>query len=425
LAGRIARPCPLLHSTPEDAQHIFGFHDLCPWDADDRALALLRIPRPPAGIPDAGDVAEIALWDPTAGEMRKLGETTAWNWQQGARLQWLPGATDVLIHNACRDGRLVALRLDGRTGDAEPLPFTVYAISPDGRRALSPNFARLHAHWRPYGYAGGAAADADHPAPAGDGLHLLDLESGRVTLLVSLAELAAFRGDGLPKDRPHFVSHPTFSPSGRRICFFHRFFTPEGALYTRLIAAEADGSDLRLLAEESCSHFDWLDDDTLIAWARKLPTGLAAARRRGWLASPLLRPAIRLARQLKPGLKQQFLGQAYLRLSVAGEAPPTPVGRGVLEEDGHPQFSADRRWMLTDTYADSGRQQTLILYDMAAGTRYDIGRFHAPPAFVGDIKCDLHPRWDRANRRVCIDSAHTGSRQVHIVDAGPALDAAD
>ncbi|MHA1112877.1 MAG: hypothetical protein ACTSRY_00020 [Alphaproteobacteria bacterium] len=424
MAGRIARPCPVLHSTPEDAQHIFGFHDLCPWDADDRALALLRIPRPPAGIPGAEDIAEIVLWDPVAGATRKLGETTAWNWQQGARMQWLPGATDVLIHNARIDGRLVAIRREIATGAADPLPFTVYSLSPDGKRALSPNFARLHAHWRPYGYAGGSAPDANAPIPAGDGLYLLDMDSGRVDLLISIADLASFRGDGLQTTLPQFVSHPTFSPSGKRICFFHRFFTPEGALYTRLIAAEADGSGLRLLAEESCSHFDWLDDDTIVAWARRLPSGLAAARRRGWLASPLLRPAIRLARNLKPGLKQQLLGQSYLRLSVAGAAPPEPVGRGILDEDGHPQFSTDRRWMLTDTYADSGRTQTLILYDMTAGDRYDIGGFHAPPALTGDLKCDLHPRWNRANRLICIDSAHLGTRQVHIVDAGPVLDAA-
>lgn len=73
--------------------------------------------------------------------------------------------------------------------------------------------------------------------------------------------------------------------------------------------------------------------------------------------------------------------------------------------------------MLTDTYANSDGLQTLILFDMKAGARIDIGHFnHNPGSTDSDLKCDLHPRWNRAGTQVCIDAARGGTRQCLIVD---------
>jgi hypothetical protein len=46
----------------------------------------------------------------------------------------------------------------------------------------------------------------------------------------------------------------------------------------------------------------------------------------------------------------------------------------------------------------------------------DIGRFFAPRELYEEIRCDLHPRWSRDGTQVCIDSAHEGSRQMHVLD---------
>ena len=39
-----------------------------------------------------------------------------------------------------------------------------------------------------------------------------------------------------------------------------------------------------------------------------------------------------------------------------------------------------------------------------------------------DVRCDLHPRWNRHDRWIAFDSVHEGSRQVYALDAGPAGD---
>ena len=73
------------------------------------------------------------------------------------------------------------------------LPRPVYAISHDGRQALSLNFARLH-HQRPgYGYAGLPDPWLDLPEPEDDGIYQMDLESGESRLILSVAQAARLR----------------------------------------------------------------------------------------------------------------------------------------------------------------------------------------------------------------------------------------
>ena len=59
-------------------------------------------------------------------------------------------------------------------------------------------------------------------------------------------------------------------------------------------------------------------------------------------------------------------------------------------------------------------------YRWPDGPGIDIGQFYSPPELTGDLRCDLHPRWNRAGDQVCIDSAHEpgGLRQVYIIDVG-------
>ena len=424
MARHTEQLCAVIHETPATAAHFFGFHDLCPWDAANEQLAILRVDPGLRRVPGGDDVAELCLWEPAAGRVTPIAETRAWNWQQGARQQWLPGGGRRLAYNALVAGELVGIVHDVESGDARTLPFTLSAISPDGRASLSPHFARLARYWPAYGYPGAAAPGIDDPSPESDGLWRMDLATAKVDLVVSIAQAAALDDGKPPHGAFHFVAHPSFSPSGSRMCFLHRYFTADRALYSRLIVGRPDGAGLVVVAEEKVSHFDWCDEDTILVWARSAPAGLAAARRGGLLAAAPIMPIVRLARKLRPGLKQMLLDERYVLIDVTAPARKTPVGKGVLEQDGHPMYSADRRWILTDTYPDRSRVQTLILYHTESGRRIDIGRFRSDPS-VGDsdIKCDLHPRWDRAERLVCVDSTDRGVRQCLIIDAAAVVGA--
>ncbi|MGO9202628.1 MAG: hypothetical protein ACLQM8_19070 [Limisphaerales bacterium] len=82
----------------------------------------------------------------------------------------------------------------------------------------------------------------------------------------------------------------------------------------------------------------------------------------------------------------------------------------------HPTFDGSGRYILTDTYPNWRQQRTLILYDTQNSRRRELGAFDSPPFLDGPLRCDLHPRFDRQYRRVCVDSAHEGVRRLYTVD---------
>ena len=148
-----------------------------------------------------------------------------------------------------------------------------------------------------------------------------------------------------------------------------------------MFTARPDGSDLFYVAgDEYVSHFIWRNPRQILAWAR---------------------------------MPQQ--ANRYF-LFTDRTANVEVIGDGILTENGHCSYSPDGRWLLTDTYPDDKGSRTLILFRLCDGQRVDIGRFFAPPELYEEIRCDLHPRWSRDGRHVCIDSAHAGSRQMYVLD---------
>ena len=412
--------CPAVAETPLDRAHFFGFHDVTPWNPANDTLVILRVAPGLCTLP-RGEIAEVCLWRPGA-VPEPAGVTTAWNFQMGARAQWLPDGS--FVYNTVEGGRLAAVRQDPRDGTRQRLAFSVGAIDGAGRESLSPHYGRLARHWPAYGVPGVDAPSADRPTPADDGLWKLDIEAGTCTLFLSVSGVASFRPLPASRAAPHFLTHPLYSPSGGRIAFLHRFFTADRATWTHLLVVDRDGSNLRVLAEEKVSHFCWRDDDTILVWTRRLPGAVAAARRRGWLASPLLRPFLRLARRWRGGMKQSLAREYYHLVPIGDPEKRTIVGRGALLADGHPMYRPGGRWLVTDTYPDPDRKQALILFDTDSERRIDVGSLQADASVGdGDVKCDLHPRWDRSGRLVCVDTTRAGIRQCVIVDAGSVLDA--
>ncbi|HKX58592.1 MAG TPA: hypothetical protein VJN00_04405 [Steroidobacteraceae bacterium] len=354
----------------------YGYFGLQPWSNDGRRLIFHRWR---SGNPRR---VEICLRESATGAVRTLAETAAWNFQQGSLAQWVVrDGIECAIFNDVVDGSL-ACRIVAPDGSERSLPWPVQALHPDGSEALSLNYRRL-ARIRPeYGYD--VAVDnfsADQP-PERDGLWRVDLRSGSAGLTVTLAELAALAPRPEMIGAEHKVNHAVYSPAGTRFVFMHRWLGPRGK-FSRLYVANADGSDLRLLLDHRMvSHYAWQDERRLLVWAR------APDR-----------------------------GDRYYLLDVETAAREACCP-GTLDRfgDGHPSFSPDGRWIVTDSYPDRGRMRRLLLCRPEAGVVVEAGAFHAPWRYDGEVRCDLHPRWNRDGTRVSIDSAHEGARWTYVVD---------
>ena len=363
--------------------HYFGYYDKCPWDKAGRYLLGMETgfidhsPDPAEKLViGMGDTHKDNLWTP-------LGSTGAWNWQQGTMLQWLGGNDDnLVIYNDRRGDKFVSVIYDVSDGrEKKVLPLPVYTLSHDGKSALSLNFARVHKTRPGYGYPGLDTFEKIQ-APAGDGIYRMDLETGENTLIISLADIVKIGHDAPMDDAVHWFNHLLFNPSDSRFTFLHRWqSTKNNTWNTRFFTADSDGGNIHCVANDGMvSHFDWRDDNRILAWAR-----------------------------------QKEIGDYYfLFTDQSGEKEI--VGENILTCDGHCSYSPDRRWILTDTYPNEKSMRMLILFDTQNNRRIDIGEFFSPPELTGEWRCDLHPRWNRDGTKICIDSAHEETRQIYVID---------
>lgn len=363
--------------------HFFGYYDKIPWDSTGRYLLAMEVdfidrqPKP-------GEELTVGMVDLQDGDKYlPLDKTAAWCWQQGTMLQWLGSAPDKeVIYNSVDDGAGIAVIRNVHTGKTRTLPRAVYAVSADGKKAVGLDFARLHRLRPGYGYASLTEKFANEPAPDKLGIWNIDPSTGKNELVVTLKQLAGHKPDARFDGAEHWVNHLQFNPSGTRVVFLHRWKKPtDKSWQTRLFTVQPDGTDLRLhLDDGMTSHFDWRDDDTLLAWARTKKDG------------------------------------DHFYLIPVGDEPPKIVYADVCDRDGHCSYSPDRKWVLNDTYPDKGQNRQLMLLNVANGRRYDLNKFHSPPAISGPFRCDLHPRWNRTGTQVCIDSAHEPTRQIYVLD---------
>jgi len=379
----VAQETPLARAVTGDGHFFTGYYDICPWNATGELLLVLKVPfmdRPPA----AGDVAEIGVVETASGKYRKVTETRAWNFQQGCFSQWLPTAADrTFIYNDLLRYNFVSVVYDLEEGVQRILPRPIGAVSANGRYGLTLNFARLFRTRPGYGYAGVSDPCAAENHPALDGVGLLDLETGEHRVIVTVAEAYAMLGK--PASMLHqemWFNHVYFNTNDTRVSFLCRWRTLKGGWMTEFFTAGLDGTDLRRLApREMTSHYDWRDEKTILAWARVPPKG-----DRFWLVPD-------------------------------GDGDCEVVGEGAMTGDGHCSYSSDRRWILNDTYPDREKsERQLYLWDVENRRRVDLGRYFSHPKISGEIRCDLHPCWNRDDAQVCFDSIHEGRRGVYVVD---------
>ncbi len=388
----ILKHLPIVPATQGPKHHFFGYFDKYPWNLSSRKLLSLETDF--AGRqPEVGEKASILVLDLLADfAPTEVAQTDAWCWQQGCMLQWLPNCPETkIIYNDREGDHFVSRILDLESGDCRTLCRPIYCLSPDGKWALSVNFSRLDRERAGYGYPGGRDPGLRINAPADDGIWLVDLQRNEARLVISLEQITRdyFRsGPYGMQNTPGWFNHLLISPDSRRFAFFHRWRTWQNGVkwhLTQMFTANLDGSDIYPLnLEDMSSHYTWVANDRIINFSNRFASG--------W----------------------------HYHLFTDRTQDIEIIAQDIFPGDGHCSYSSDGKWMLTDCYpTPESPFRKLFLYDLNRQQAYEIGSFYSNLNLPGPTRCDLHPTWSRDNRSVCIDSFHTGTRQIYLIDVTP------
>jgi hypothetical protein len=382
---------PIRAITTGPKHHWFGYYDKLQFDPSGRYVLGMEVdfehrsPRP-------DDVIKVGMIDLDDNDRwAELGESRAWCWQQGCMLQWLPGSQSEVIWNDRVDDTFVCHILDIHTGRKRTIGAPIYTISPDGKQAIAPDFRRINDCRPGYGYTGIPDPYRDQLAPEQTGIWHVDLTSGASQLIISFAQMAGIssRLDDITIMK-HWFNHLLWGPTKDRFEFLNRWRGPGTVgLPTRMFTAQPDGSDICIVdGYGKMSHFIWRDPDHILGWS--------------WHPSH---------------------GDAFYLYPDDGSEQPEAVGLGVMTENGHCTYLPRNAWILNDTYPDAQRLQHLYLYHVATGQRIPLADLYTGPEYVGEWRCDFHPRFSPDGRLVTVDSSHEGhGRQIYLLEIGDVVD---
>jgi len=354
--------------------YYFGFHDKYPWSNDNKYLLTHKI-NIDLKMPDKDDQVEIGYFKgKDFDQFVPIGSTKTWNWQMGSMLQWIGDNNNVILNDF--DGEKdIAKRINLNGNTLQEYNRPIAAISQNGKYGLSHSFIRLRNAAPAYGYANGEDETSEESCPQNDGIFLIDLKTGKSEMILSLAQFAGMVE--YSKDAYHYFTHCLFSPNGKRFAFYHRWVEKNGQTWTKLYTCDLNGNNLHLFTFSNVvTHMAWYNENQLLAY----------------------------------GLKKGVGDNYYLLQDESNDY--SIIGEEDFASDGHPQFQLKSNRFITDTYPDRFRRQYLILYDLGTSIRKNIAILRSPLKFSGDIRCDLHPRWDRTGDHVCFDSAHSGIRSL-------------
>ena len=387
LEGINARYLPVTRiSDPGTSEHPiytgFFFYQCLQFDPTGRYLLGMRVyfQNRIVSPSDRADIGYIDLKDGL--KWTKIGETTAWNWQQGARLQWRPRSDEIVWNNRSDDGKkYVCSVYNFRTGKSRSLPRPIYDLSPDGTMALTHDFERMK--HRGTDYVGIEDAFKDQYAPAKTGIWKMNMDTGQAELIISLEQMA---GLAYPNGRPSsgclYFFREGWNPSGTRFIAFVK--DPDNGLF-KAYSMTSGGADVHYLYSDP-SHHSWQDNEYVLDFGKHVP----------------------------PGGNSSVGGYFVFKDDATGNA------KDILwrtDHDGHNSYvpGPGGDWILSDTYDIDGYQY-LFLYHRPTKLFVPLAKLrnYAPE---GIHRVDLHPRFSRDGTIVSIDSSFENhGRQMYTMD---------
>ncbi len=373
--------------------HWFGYYDKLQFDPTNRFVLCMEVDFEDRS-PTPEDEIKIGMIDLKDNDKWiELGTSKAWGWQQGCMLQFVPESDSLIIWNDRQDDHFISHLFNIYTKKEKILPFAIYALSPDGKLAVTTDFNRIEDTRPGYGYAGIPDPNSELLAPDNSGIYVCNLKTGEKKLIITYAQMInmpALADEDSNEDRKsqkNWFNHLLFSPSGNRFIFLHRWKSNlkkgVGSFTTLMYTSDLNGKNIHLVDPSNyTSHFIWKDANHITAWTNQPSNG--------------------------PGFYVFTDGMPEETFVLNQEKMPV---------NGHNTYlPGNESWILNDTYPDKDRMQHVYLYNVDTDTRIPVGDFYSPKNYTGEWRCDTHPRSSNNGKLVCIDCpVENGGRQLVLL----------
>ena len=366
--------------TPDDGYHyFFAYYDMRA--TGDNGYHLCHRVAFMDRLPTAEDICEIGYLKDK--QFYKIGETTAWNFQQGAMLQYHPNLANTVYYNVCENGKFMTLTHNYETGEKKYADRATACISPDGKWGLAVNFGRIYDFRPGYGYAGFKDEFSEELAPHDDGVFLVDMEKGtskQILFYDTLRDAAGF-----DKDDKVLVNHITFNTASDKFVMLFRNFQQEGKMWlTSMVIGDLNGNVKTVLPKTYVSHYCWVSQDEIIAHCTTEGTK-----------------------------KSMYKINVETGGIVEYDMP-------YFYEPGNPDIHCNQlvggRYIIGDGYPKDGYRY-LMAYDLATGESWELLRAKTDIPKIIDIRCDLHARFVWGGKYISFDTTHNGKREIAVFPA--------
>lgn len=244
-------------SVPLYENTFFGYYDVSPFCPNNNPLLLVHANNvKPNKTSSSHNYTSIGYVDLMNDQFIKVDETVAWNWQQGARLQWIDQDTLIYNYYEKESKRLLAKCYNIAKQQFSFFDYPVQSTFAN-KYYLTLNYADL-SKYSEYGYPGLNIRNKI------EGILLCFYDSRKPEHLITKNELRLFfKHLNFTKDH---INHILISPLGDRFIFTYRFYV-KNQRYDNLFEYNLNKKKLTNLIElQVLSHCSWKNNDELIIW---------------------------------------------------------------------------------------------------------------------------------------------------------------
>ncbi len=363
-----------LVSLSKSYTHVFfGYYDICPFNEKTDEIIYLNLRK---------DAERVSIMKSHLGNIEDevlLADSSAWSWQQGIRLRWMPDNGREIIFNDFVEGKYLSRIVNVDNSTERRIDAPLYDISSDGKWGLSVDFERLESKRAGYGYSCRSYAE-DGIDLLNEGIDLINMRANIKERILTYQQIALAVGESEIDFRNAYINHISFSPSGNKFLFFWIVIDGNKHKASLVVYDMISKQLIPLETEDIVSHYVWDTDEKIICTAYNKNAACF-----------------------------------YFEYCLTDRSKKKLNGLN-LNEDGHPSLFKDN-WLLTDTYPNLEGYQKLFIAGKEDGEK-ELLTIYSTCKKEGPQRTDLHPRLNLNKTIVCFDANVKGFRTLNFIRLG-------